>query len=428
MRDPDVVFRAQAAATALEGAWQRWRAVHGLRANPAPAFSSYVGYSLEEPWGQPRVVLGLAAADAEQLAVLLDRHDCAGPGHAEIVTRPASQELAGSGHVLALPVRPHPVPHPVPQQLRAVDDRDAPVFRQVAAAAQEAAAHGSARAASVAWVPGESAAPGAGGSPGAASPADGWAQAMAGDPAAGARGAGAGASGAPALARHAGRDADAFEGDDEWADEDWAGEGDGGNDRSADDTPDLADWGGGTGQGEHAGTAGTTGTAGSAGTGGSLRPEPALALASAPEHAEPGPLTAAASAARAEAEARIKAAMLESRWSAGLEYPYSGGSFDITATACPGDQSGVGWPEGPAADGGLAVGGVVPAVGEAVQAGSGTGPAGADADAGPAGDFGEEQERPDHQGPGYARRGRITRGYSMPRLSRSRRSGAVPGA
>ena len=79
MRDPELVFKAQLAASALERAWQRWRVVHGLVADPMPAISSYVGYSLEEPWGQPRVVFGLSADDAEQLTALLDRHDCIGP-------------------------------------------------------------------------------------------------------------------------------------------------------------------------------------------------------------------------------------------------------------------------------------------------------------------------------------------------------------
>ncbi|MHB1594710.1 MAG: hypothetical protein ACYCU3_11080, partial [Streptosporangiaceae bacterium] len=74
MRDPDLVFKAQMAATALERAWRRWRAEHGLDADSLPAVSSYVGYSLEEPWGQPRVVFGLAADDAERLATLLNGH------------------------------------------------------------------------------------------------------------------------------------------------------------------------------------------------------------------------------------------------------------------------------------------------------------------------------------------------------------------
>src|SRR5262245_9508043 len=83
MRDPELVFKAQLAGSALERAWQRWRVMHGLIADPMPAISSYVGYSLEEPWGQPRVVFGLSAKDAEQLSALLNRHDCIGPVHAK---------------------------------------------------------------------------------------------------------------------------------------------------------------------------------------------------------------------------------------------------------------------------------------------------------------------------------------------------------
>ncbi len=59
MRDPDLVTRAQRAAVALERAWERWRAMHGLSADPMPPVSSYVGYSIEEPWGRPRVVFGV---------------------------------------------------------------------------------------------------------------------------------------------------------------------------------------------------------------------------------------------------------------------------------------------------------------------------------------------------------------------------------
>src|SRR5580692_10581187 len=71
MRDPDLVTRAQRAAVALERAWERWRAMHGLSAEPMPPVSSYVGYSIEEPWGRPRVVFGVDAEDAERLAALL---------------------------------------------------------------------------------------------------------------------------------------------------------------------------------------------------------------------------------------------------------------------------------------------------------------------------------------------------------------------
>jgi hypothetical protein len=96
MRDPELMLRAQRAATELERAWDRWRTMHGLGADPLPPVSSYVGYSLEEPWGQPRVVFGIAAGEAEHLAALLDRHDCAGPVYAAMTSQGARQE-AGTG-------------------------------------------------------------------------------------------------------------------------------------------------------------------------------------------------------------------------------------------------------------------------------------------------------------------------------------------
>jgi len=108
MRDPELVFKAQLAASALERAWQHWRVIHGLLADPMPAISSYVGYSLEEPWGQPRVVFGLAAADAEQLTALLERHDCAGSEHAMAAAQPGSRDLLTGADVIA--GRPLPVP------------------------------------------------------------------------------------------------------------------------------------------------------------------------------------------------------------------------------------------------------------------------------------------------------------------------------
>ena len=96
VRDPELVFKAQLAASALERAWQRWRVMHGMIADPMPAISSYVGYSLEEPWGQPRVVFGLSAKDAEQLSALLNRHDCIGPVRATIVGQ-QSREVGQAG-------------------------------------------------------------------------------------------------------------------------------------------------------------------------------------------------------------------------------------------------------------------------------------------------------------------------------------------
>lgn len=88
MRDPELMQRADRAAIALEEAWERWRAMHGLGSEPLPPVSSYVGYSLEEPWGQPRVVFGLRADEAELLASLLEGHDCVGPIYTEVSTRP----------------------------------------------------------------------------------------------------------------------------------------------------------------------------------------------------------------------------------------------------------------------------------------------------------------------------------------------------
>jgi hypothetical protein len=172
MRDPDLVFRAQLAAASLESAWHRWRVVHGLAADPMPTVSSYVGYSLEEPWGQPRVVFGLAAEDAEQLAGLLERHDCVGPVYAAVATWPGAMDgPARSAQVAPLPVprQAPPVAADAPDETAEVsairrpdridrDDRsdrsdqvdpedrsgslggyDEPLFRQAAAAMREAA-------------------------------------------------------------------------------------------------------------------------------------------------------------------------------------------------------------------------------------------------------------------------------------------------
>lgn len=79
MADPEMVARAHRAALTLERAWERWRIMHGLSAEPMPPVSSYVGYSIEAPWGRPRVVFGLDASEAEMLSLLLDRHECVGP-------------------------------------------------------------------------------------------------------------------------------------------------------------------------------------------------------------------------------------------------------------------------------------------------------------------------------------------------------------
>jgi hypothetical protein len=119
MRDPELMQRADRASIALEEAWERWRAMHGLGSEPLPPVSSYVGYSLEEPWGQPRVVFGLRADEAELLAALLDGHDCVGPIYAEVSTRPewrrpvngpASQLGRPYANPLSVPAQAQPSP------------------------------------------------------------------------------------------------------------------------------------------------------------------------------------------------------------------------------------------------------------------------------------------------------------------------------
>ena len=64
MRDPELVARARRAAMRLESAWEQWRALHGLAVAPGQPVVSYVGYSLKEPWGEPRVVIGIDADEA----------------------------------------------------------------------------------------------------------------------------------------------------------------------------------------------------------------------------------------------------------------------------------------------------------------------------------------------------------------------------
>lgn len=90
MRDPEMVARAGYAAARLEQAWERWRALHGLSGS-SDSLASYVGYSNQEPMGQPRVVIGVDAAEAEFFAEFLEGHDCAAPGlAAEASASPAA--------------------------------------------------------------------------------------------------------------------------------------------------------------------------------------------------------------------------------------------------------------------------------------------------------------------------------------------------
>ena len=123
MRDPDLVHRAERAAIALERAWSDWRVMHGAGTGPLPQITSYVGYSLTEPWGEPRVVLGVPADEAERLAALLEGHDCFGPVHAEVAGRPdwrrgTSGGTADTADLADAGARSYDRPLDVPAQVR----------------------------------------------------------------------------------------------------------------------------------------------------------------------------------------------------------------------------------------------------------------------------------------------------------------------
>jgi hypothetical protein len=96
MRDPEMVARAGYAAARLEQAWERWRALHGLSGS-SDSLASYVGYSNQEPMGQPRVVIGVDAAEAEFFADFLEGHDCAAPGPAGQASASPAASLPRAG-------------------------------------------------------------------------------------------------------------------------------------------------------------------------------------------------------------------------------------------------------------------------------------------------------------------------------------------
>ncbi|SDI01059.1 hypothetical protein SAMN05421505_13042 [Sinosporangium album] len=76
MRDPELVSCAQRAAAELQRGWAHWRAARGGSGeSSAESVASYVAHSIDHPWGRPRVVLGLDAEDARELAALLARQD-----------------------------------------------------------------------------------------------------------------------------------------------------------------------------------------------------------------------------------------------------------------------------------------------------------------------------------------------------------------
>jgi hypothetical protein len=117
MRDPELVARARYAAARLEQAWDRWRTLHGLGGAVDP-LASYVGYSLKEPMGQPRVVIGLDAAEAEYFADFLENHECGGRAQAEA---PSVKETARQ---LAAPSAPAPRDAPLKLVARAADSAE----------------------------------------------------------------------------------------------------------------------------------------------------------------------------------------------------------------------------------------------------------------------------------------------------------------
>jgi hypothetical protein len=128
MSDPELAARAQQAAERLERSWDRWRRLRGLTAEQAQPVSSYVGYSLAEPWGRPRVVFGFTAQEAELLSTLLEQDEGADPRfrqgllwEPELHTRPGHVPVNGavSGVSLAEPLAQsagHDGQQPVPAQ------------------------------------------------------------------------------------------------------------------------------------------------------------------------------------------------------------------------------------------------------------------------------------------------------------------------
>jgi hypothetical protein len=117
MRDPELVARARYAAARLEQAWDRWRTLHGLGGAMDP-LASYVGYSLKEPMGQPRVVIGLDAAEAEYFADFLESHECGGRAQAE------APSVKDSARQPAAPSAPAPRSAPLKLVARASDSAE----------------------------------------------------------------------------------------------------------------------------------------------------------------------------------------------------------------------------------------------------------------------------------------------------------------
>jgi hypothetical protein len=93
---------------------EQWRAWHGLAVAPGQPVVSYVGYSLNEPWGEPRVVIGFDADEAEYLAEFLDRDGCvqrgqAAPQQAQLPQVPLQQVPSQSGPLQSGPLQSGPL-------------------------------------------------------------------------------------------------------------------------------------------------------------------------------------------------------------------------------------------------------------------------------------------------------------------------------
>ena len=80
MRDPELVARAQRAATRLESAWDNGVRCMDSRSRPDSRSSATSAIRLRNPGGEPRVVIGIDADEAEYLAEFLDRDECAQRG------------------------------------------------------------------------------------------------------------------------------------------------------------------------------------------------------------------------------------------------------------------------------------------------------------------------------------------------------------
>jgi hypothetical protein len=74
---------------------------------------SYVGYSLKEPWGEPRVVIGIDADEAEYLAEFLDRDECRSAGRPR-----ASKYSCSRSRISRVPLQPGPLQSGPLQQVK----------------------------------------------------------------------------------------------------------------------------------------------------------------------------------------------------------------------------------------------------------------------------------------------------------------------